>query len=77
MRPEHVTANELIDIARTGDRSAYKARLDAIEGQFTPAIFQSIKSQAAMQYRMETKDCRYTSWRADWIKNKTDDTMRG
>lgn len=70
MRPEHVAANELIDIARTGDRSAYKAQLAAIEGKFSPAIFQSIKSQAAMQYRMETKDCRYTSWRSDWLTSK-------
>ena len=70
MRPEHIAANQLIDIAHTGDREAYKARLIELEQQYSPAVYDSIKRQAAMQYRMETKDHRYTGWRADWINKR-------
>lgn len=70
MRPEHIAANQLVDIAHTGDRDAYKARLMELEQKHRPAVYDTIKRLAAMQYRMETRDCRYTSWRADWVNSK-------
>lgn len=70
MRPEHVAANELVDIAITGDREAYKAKLTEIEAKFSRVAADTIKQQAAMQYRMETNDRRFTGWRADWINER-------
>ena len=70
MRPEHIAANQLVDIAHTGDREAYKAKLIELEKLYGPAIYDTIKRQAAMQFRMETKDHRYTGWRADWINKR-------
>lgn len=70
MRPEHIAANQLIDIAHTGDRQAYKAKLRELEKQYSPAGYDNIKRQAVMQYRMETRDNRYTGWRADWKQEK-------
>lgn len=70
MRPEHVAANLLIDIALTGDRGAYRAELDRIEAENTPAAYSNIVRLAAMQYRMQIDDCRFTGWRADWVNAK-------
>lgn len=70
MRPEHIAANQLADIAHTGDRKAYKDKLTELKKQYGPALYDTIKRQAAMQYRMETRDCRYTGWRADWVNSK-------
>lgn len=68
MRPEHVAANKLVDIALTGDRQAYKDRLAELKQEFRPVMCETITRLAAMQYRMETRDNRYTGWRADWLE---------
>ena len=70
MRPEHVAANELVDLALAEDREGYRRKLDALAETETPAMYHNITRMAAMQYRMQTKDCRYAGWRADWINNK-------
>lgn len=63
----HVRANELVDIALTGDRDAYRTKLAQVEREFGAIGYDNIKRQAAMQYRMETRDHRFTGWRAEWI----------
>lgn len=70
MRPEHVEANKLIDLAHGGDREAYKAALREIEKRYTPALYETIKRNAARQYRSETHDHRFTGWRADWLNER-------
>ncbi len=70
MRPEHVAANRLIDIALTGDREAYRAELGKVEAASATVAYDNIVRLAAMQYRMQVNDYRYTSWRADWMRNK-------
>ena len=66
MRPEHTAANRLIDIALTGDRSAYRAELERLSGEHSRGMYDTIVRLATMQYRMETRDHRFTAWRADW-----------
>lgn len=70
MIPEHVAANQLIDIALTGDREAYKAELNKIREESGDVAYDNITRLAAMQYRMQVSDCRYTGWRADWVNEK-------
>jgi hypothetical protein len=70
VRPEHVSANRLIDIALTGDRDAYRAELDRIKTEAGDENYYNIVRLANMQYLMQVKDCRYTSWRADWVNEK-------
>ncbi|WP_375191816.1 hypothetical protein [Marinobacter sp.] len=67
MRPEHIEANKLVDLAYTEDREAYKAALIDLSKRYPPALYDTIKRNAARQYRSETKDHRFTGWRADWI----------
>jgi len=76
VRPEHVAANRLIDIAITGDRQVYRAELDKIEAASTTVVYDNIVRLAAMQYRMQVNDCRYTGWRADWVNEKRGDNER-
>lgn len=76
MRPEHVAANRLIDIALTGDRDAYRAELDRIKTEAGDENYYNIVRLANMQYRMQVKDCRYTSWRADWVNDKRGEDER-
>lgn len=73
MRPEHAEANRLIDIALTGNRQAYRVELDKIGAASTAVVYDNIVRLAGMQYRMQTQDCRYMSWRADWIRQKHND----
>lgn len=70
MRPEHVAANRLIDIALTGNRQAYKAELDRIRAESSDVAYDNITRMAARQYKMQVQDCRYFSWRADWVNKK-------
>lgn len=70
MRPEHVAANELVDLALAEDREGYRRKLDDLAETETPVMYHNITRMAAMQYRMQTKDYRYTGWRADWINDK-------
>lgn len=70
MIPEHVAANRLIDIAITGDREAYRAELNRIESTTSAVAYMNIVRLAAMQYRMQVRDHRYTGWRADWVNDK-------
>lgn len=70
MRPEHADANKLIDLAHQGDRQAYKAALRDIEQRYTPALADTIKRNAARQYRSETHDHRFTGCRADWVNER-------
>ena len=76
MRPEHVSANRLIDIAITGDREAYRAELDKIGAASTTVVYDNIVRLASMQYRMQTQDHRYFSWRADWVNEKRGENER-
>ena len=73
MRPEHIEANKLVDLAHTGDREKYKALLKDIEKRFTPANYDAIKRNAARQFKMETKDHRFSGWRVDWINERRGD----
>lgn len=70
MRPEHVAANQLVDIAHTEDREAYRAKLQQVEKEFGPIGYDNIKRNAARQYKSEVNDCRYVGWRADWINER-------
>ena len=70
MRPEHVAANRLIDIALTGNREAYRAELKKIRAESSDVAYDNIVRLAAMQYRMQTQDYRYMSWRSDWVNEK-------
>lgn len=73
MRPEHVAANKLVDIALSGDRGAYRAELDIIKAQRTVVEYDNIVRLASMQYRLEKdagKGRVYTGWRASWVNDK-------
>lgn len=70
MRIEHAAANRLIDIALTGNRQAYKAELNKIRAESSAVAYDNITRMAARQYRMETQDHRYFSWRADWLNEQ-------
>ncbi|MFP3979154.1 hypothetical protein [Marinobacter sp. KMM 10035] len=73
MRPEHVAANRLIDIALTGKRKTYRAELDKIRAGSSAVAYDNIVRLAAMQYRMQTQDHRYMSWRAEWMRQNRND----
>ena len=75
-RPEHVAANQLIDIALTGNREAYRLKLDRIEAESTQVAYDNIVQLAARQYRMQIDDCRYTGWRADWVNERRGENER-
>lgn len=70
MLKEHIEANKLIDLAHTGDREAYKARLAELQKKYPPAVYESITRNAARQYKSEVNDHRYVGWRADWINER-------
>lgn len=70
MRPEHAAANRLIDIALTGNRLAYKAELDKLRTESSDVAYDNITRMAARQYKMQVQDCRYFSWRADWMSEQ-------
>lgn len=70
MRPEHIEANKLIDIAHTGDRKAYKAKLDELRKRFSVVSYEAITRNAARQYKSEVNDFRYVGWRADWVNER-------
>lgn len=76
MRSDHIAANRLIDIALTGDRGAYRAELDRIKAEAGDENYYNIVRLANMQYRMQVKDCRYTSLRADWVNDKRGENER-
>ncbi|WP_417518764.1 hypothetical protein [Marinobacter sp.] len=69
LRPEHVEANRLIDLAETGDREAYRAALKALEQTHSAVMYDAIKRLAARQYRM-AQDHRFFTWRADWVSEQ-------
>lgn len=73
MRPEHVAANRLIDIALTGNRQAYKAELNKIRAGIGAVAYDNIVRLASIQYRMQTQDHRYMAWRADWVNEQRND----
>lgn len=75
MRPEHVAANRLIDIALTGDREAYRDELGRIRREASPVAYDDITRLASMQYRMQTQDSRYMAWRTDWVKDQKSRAM--
>ncbi|GGE75851.1 hypothetical protein GCM10011533_30250 [Streptosporangium jomthongense] len=70
MRPEHIAANRLIDIALTGNRQAYKTELNKIRAGSSDVAYDNITRMAARQFKMQTQDCRYFSWRAEWVNER-------
>lgn len=76
MRPEHAAANRLIDIALTGNRQAYRTELDKIRAGSSDVAYDNITRMATRQYRMQTQDHRYFSWRAEWVNQERGDDER-
>lgn len=67
MRPEHKAANQLLDIAATGDREAYQARIAEIRKELPEQVAQRAVELAAWQYRVYSRYYRLFGWRASWM----------
>lgn len=74
MRPEHIEANKLVDLAHTGDRERYKAALVELSKKYPPALYETITRNASRQFKSETRDHRFVGWRADWVNERRGDS---
>lgn len=69
MRIEHEQANRLIDIAETGDRQAYRAKLESLRAEHSENRATQIANLARVQIKMR-QDYRLFAWRAEWIAER-------
>lgn len=70
MQPEHKAANELLDIAETGDRAHYKARMIELRDELPEATYTRAIGLAKEQHEMYERYCRVYAWRADWVNGR-------
>ena len=66
----HDCANQLLDIAETGDREAYRKALEDMRYTQHPATYERAKEMAAQQYQMYQRYYRLHGWRSKWIQKR-------
>ena len=62
----HVRANELLDLADSGDRDGYRIYLDRLADDYGWKYRDLVNSHAKRQYKVQRADYRYFSWRVSW-----------
>lgn len=67
MRPEHLEANRLVDIAETGNKAACEAAEQELQARGPDHLHREAVRLPNMQYQMYRRYNRLFGWRADWI----------
>lgn len=70
MQPEHKAANQLLDIAKTGDRAHYKARMLELRDELPEPAYRRAVALAIQQHEMYERYHRLHAWRADWVNGR-------